>query len=336
MDLLNGLRVFARVAESGNFSAVARELGVTQPTVSKIVAQLEAHFGAQLFARSTAGVKLTDPGNDLYERSKSVIEQIAEMESSVGAAQKSVSGRLRISAPTAFGEAYLAPMLLRLAEHLPRLEIDLILNDRWFDLLEDGIDVALRFGPLPDSRLIARKLGISPQTCLASPAYLKAHTAPTHPRDLERHRCIVNSLVTPTGRWEFSNADGQAIAHVTGNFRTNNLGAIRRAVLAGNGVAIGPLWLYYEDLRAGRVLALLENFDPMPLEVNALYVATAFRPTKIKAFVAALEEEIRTAPVLAHTLLTPDSAATRPRTQRVTKEPSTVGVSRANRKHRSA
>jgi DNA-binding transcriptional LysR family regulator len=312
MDLLNGMRVFTRVAESGSFSAVARELGVTQPTVSKIVAQLEAHFGAQLIARSTAGLKLTDPGNELYERCKSVVEQVAGMESSVGAAQQSVSGRLRISAPTAFGETYLAPMLLELAQRLPRLEVDLILNDRWFDLLEDGIDVALRFGPLPDSRLIARKLGVSPQACLASPEYLKTHGAPEHPRELERHRCIVNSLVSPTGRWVFADPDGEIIAHVSGNFRTNNLGAIRRAVLAGNGIAIGPVWLYYEDLHAGRIRLLLERFDPAPLEINALYVANAFQPAKVKAFIDALEQEIRSAPVLARTLLPPAAPAVRP------------------------
>jgi DNA-binding transcriptional LysR family regulator len=313
MDLLNGMRVFTRVAESGSFSAVARELGVTQPTVSKIVAQLEAHFGAQLIARSTTGLKLTDPGTELYERCKSVVDQVAEMESSVGSVHQIASGRLRVSAPTAFGETYLAPMLLKLAERLPRLEIDLILNDRWFDLLEDGIDVALRFGPLPDSRLIARKLGLSPQACLASPEYLEAHGAPDHPRDLERHRCIVNSLVAPTGRWVFSDAGAEIVAHVSGNFRTNNLGAIRHAVLAGNGIAIGPVWLYYEDLRTGRVRLLLEKFDPAPLEINALYVANAFRPAKVKVFIDTLEQEIRLAPGLAHTLLPPAAAGMRPR-----------------------
>ena len=306
MDLLQAMRVFARVAESGSFSAVARELGVTQPTVSKIVAQLEQHLGAQLLARSTSGLKLTDPGADLYERCKGLIEQVAEMEASVGAARQSASGRLRISAPAAFGEAYLAPMLFRLTRRFPKLDIDLILNDLWFDLLEDGIDVALRFGPLPDSRLIARKLGTSRQACLASPAYLSAHgSPPQHPRELEGHQCIINILVTPTGRWTFADGRDEFVVHVSGNFRTNNIGAIRQGVLAGNGIAIGPVWLYDEDVRAGRVATLLERFEPAPLDMHALYAASPYQPAKLRAFLEALEQEISAAPVLARTLLPP-------------------------------
>jgi DNA-binding transcriptional LysR family regulator len=284
MDVLHGLRVFARVVDSGSFSAVAREMGVTQPTVSKLVSQLEAHFGAQLIVRSTAKLKL--------------LEDLAALESTVGPDSGQPSGRLRVSAPSAFGEAYLSPMLLRLVEAHPALEVDLILNDRWFDLLEDGIDVALRFGPLPDSRIIARRVGVSPQACMAAPGYLATHGTPEALEELEHHNCVVNRLVSPTGRWDFRGPRGEAAVHVGGNFRSNNLEAIRRAVLAGNGIAVGPVWLYYDDIREGRVRVLLPEYRPAPLDINAMYLPSPYLPAKVGAFVAALEVEVRRIPAL--------------------------------------
>lgn len=298
MDVLHGLRVFVRVVDSGSFSAVAREMGVTQPTVSKIVSQLEAHFGAQLILRTTAKLKLTDAGAAFYEKARKLLEDLTALESTVGPDSGQPSGRLRVSSPSAFGETYLSPMLLRLLEAHPALEVDLILNDRWFDLLEEGIDVALRFGPLPDARIIARKVGTSPQACMASPAYLARHQVPGVLDDLEHHNCVVNRLVSPTGRWSFHGPEGEVSVHVGGNFRSNNLEAIRRAVLAGNGIAVGPVWLYYDDIREGRVRVLFPEYRPAPLDINALYLPSPYLPSKVGAFVSALEEEIRRIPAL--------------------------------------
>jgi DNA-binding transcriptional LysR family regulator len=298
MDVLHGLRVFTRVVDSGSFSAVAREMGVTQPTVSKLVSQLEAHFGAQLIVRSTARLKLTETGTAFYEKGRKLLQDLAALESSVGPDGGRPAGRLRVSAPSAFGEAYLSPMLLRLLETHPALEIDLILNDRWFDLLEDGIDVALRFGPLPDQRIIARRVGVSPQACMASPEYLARHQVPGALDDLEHHNCVVNRLVSPTGRWSFRGPEGEVAVHVGGNFRSNNLEAIRRAVLAGNGIAIGPVWLYYDDIREGRVRVLLPEYKPAPLDINALYLPSPYLPARVGAVISALEDEIRRIPAL--------------------------------------
>jgi DNA-binding transcriptional LysR family regulator len=298
MDVLHGLRVFTRVVDAGSFSAVAREMGVTQPTVSKIISQLEAHFGAQLIVRSTAKLKLTDAGAGFYEKGRKLLQDLAALESSVGPDSGQPSGRLRVSAPSAFGEAYLTPMLLKLLETHPALEVDLILNDRWYDLLEEGIDVALRFGPLPDSRIIARRVGTSPQACLASPEYLSRHEAPASLDELEHHSCVVNRLVSPTGRWVFHGPQGEAAVHVGGNFRSNNLEAIRRAVLAGNGIAVGPVWLYYDDIREGRVRVLLPEYKPAPLDINAMYLPSPYLPSKVGVFIAALEAEVRRIPAL--------------------------------------
>lgn len=298
MDVLHGLRVFARVVDAGSFSAVAREMGVTQPTVSKIISQLEAHFGAQLIVRSTAKLKLTDAGMGFYEKGRKLLDDLAALESSVGTDSGQPSGRLRVSAPSAFGEAYLTPLLLQLLEIHPALEVDLILNDRWFDLLEEGIDVALRFGPLPDARIIARRVGVSPQACLASPGYLAKHGEPLDLEQLEHHSCVVNRLVSPTGRWIFHGHGGESAVHVGGSFRSNNLESIRRAVLAGNGIAVGPIWLYYDDIREGRVRALLPDYKPAPLDINAVYLPSPYLPTKVGAFIGALETEVMRIPAL--------------------------------------
>lgn len=305
MDVLHGLRVFARVVDSGSFSAVAREMGVTQPTVSKIISQLEAHFGAQLIVRSTAKLKLTEAGIGFYEKGRKLLDDLAALESSVGTDSGRPSGRLRVSAPSAFGEAYLTPMLLDLLETHPALEVDLILNDRWFDLLEEGIDVALRFGQLPDARIIARRVGVSPQACLASPDYLSKHGEPLQLEQLEHHSCVVNRLVSPTGRWTFHGPEGESAVHVGGNFRSNNLESIRRAVLAGNGIAVGPIWLYYDDIREGRVRALLPDYKPAPLDINAVYLPSPYLPAKVGAFIGALEAEVKRIPALRGELPAP-------------------------------
>lgn len=305
MDVLHGLRVFARVVDASSFSAVAREMGVTQPTVSKIISQLEAHFGAQLIVRSTARLKLTDAGVGFYEKGRKLLDDLAALESSVGTDSGQPSGRLRVSAPSAFGEAYLTPLLLDLLEAHPALEVDLILNDRWFDLLEEGIDVALRFGQLPDARIIARRVGVSPQACLASPGYLSKHGEPLELEQLEHHSCVVNRLVSPTGRWTFHGPEGESAVHVGGNFRSNNLESIRRAVLAGNGIAVGPIWLYYADIREGRVRALLPDYKPAPLDINAVYLPSPYLPTKVGTFISALEAEVRRIPALRGELPVP-------------------------------
>jgi len=308
LDLFESMRMFARVAEAGSFSAVARELGITQPTVSKHIAWLEEHFGAQLLARSTTGPKLTEAGAALYERSKALLDQVEALESSLTSGTRAPTGMLRVAAPTAFGEAYLTPILLKLLDRFSSLRVDLALNDRWFDLVEEGIDVAIRFGPLPDSRLIARKLGVSPQLCLAAPDYLERYGEPQRPEDLAGHRCIINPLLSATSQWTFESARGPVAVRLEGSFRANNLGAIRRAVLSGNGIAVGPLWLYYDDLRAGRVRVVLQDVRPTPLDVNALYSPSPYQPAKVRELLALLGDEFANIPALAKTALSIDVA----------------------------
>lgn len=301
MDLLNHLRLFVRVAETGSFSAAARENGVTQPTVSKQIAQLEEHLGARLFGRGTTGLRLSDAGQALYERARALVGQIDDLRNEIVTQREAPRGILRVSAPVAFGQAYLAPILLSLAREHEGLTIDLLLNDRWVDLVEEGIDVAVRFGPLPDSRLVARQIGVSRQICLASPDYLNAHGEPHTPQELVGHRCIVNNLLSPHGHWRFAEPGGELRVQVSGNFRANNLHSIRDAVLAGNGIAVGPLWIYFEDIRRGRVRRILSGFEPAPLAIHALYMPGLQQPAKVRSLVDSLAHALTTVPAFSET-----------------------------------
>lgn len=300
MDLLHHLRLFVRVAETGSFSATARENGVTQPTVSKQIAQLEAHLQVRLFGRGASGLRLTDAGQALYERSRDLVERADALHTEVAARSEAPSGMLRVSCPVAFGQAYLAPMLLELVKTHAGLTVDLLLNDRWHDVMEEGIDVAVRFGPLPDSRLVARQIGVSPQVCLAAPAYLREHGEPRTPHELSAHRCITNNLLSPHGHWRFATpAGGELRVQVSGNFRANNLQAIRQAVLAGNGIAVGPLWIYFEDIQRDRVRRILSGFEPAPLAIHALHMPGAQQSAKVRSLVDALVQKLATMPAFS-------------------------------------
>ncbi len=303
MDLLNLMRLFARAVEAGSFSAVARESGTTQPTISRQIARLEGELGTQLLVRGATGLRLTDSGEAFYARAKQVVEDLDGLRADLGRSRGSVSGTLRVNCPAAFGETWLTPVLVQLAEHNPQLVVDLLLTDRFLDLVEERIDVAIRFGPLPDVRLIARKIGASPQGCFATPDYLAAHGEPRRPEDLADHRCIVNSFVSYTNQWRFDGPEGEISVRVRGNFRANNLRAIRQAVLAGNGIAIGPVWLYFDDLEAGRVKRLLRTFEPPSLDIHAFYAPSTYLPLRIRAFIEALERAFHETPVLAETFL---------------------------------
>jgi len=304
MDLVHLLGLFVRAVEKGTFSAVARDLGITQPTISKQIAELESRLDSTLLIRGTRGLKPTDAGAALYPQAKQLLEQIGDLESGRWRGDPSrVGGTLRVYAPSSFGEAYLTPLLIRLAKTYPALATELVLTDRFVDIVEEGIDVAIRFGPLPPMRLVARKLGESPQACLAAPAYLARHGEPRRPEDLAAHDCMVNFWVSPENHWRFVTPEGLTEVQVRTRFRANNLRSIRTAALNGLGIAVGPEWLYFEDLRAGRVKRLLRRSPPAPLDIHALYAPGGYLPERVRLLLAELEREFRETPALAQTFL---------------------------------
>ena len=292
MDLFSAMATFKRIVESGSISAVARQSGVAQPTVSKQLAALEQELGSKLINRSTRRLNLTEAGMEFYERCTQILENLEEARANVRQHHTQVSGTLRINAPLTFGRLHIAPKLWDYMAQHPQLNMELLLDDHYVDLVKEGIDLAIRIGPLADSNLIARKIGHSPRVTVASHEYLQAHGEPNNLDDLKHHNCIVYSLLTTHNEWHFSGPNGDEKIHVTGNFSTNSPDAIREAVLAGVGIAVTPLWLIEEELKHNKLKVILTDYKPTALEIHAIYPDRRFVPAKVLRFIEHLRETL--------------------------------------------
>jgi DNA-binding transcriptional LysR family regulator len=291
IDRLAAMRAFLRIVECGSVSAVAREFGISQPTVSKQLAALETGLGVRLLNRSTRALSLTDEGARYYERCRDAVEAVEAADASVRPA--SPSGLLRVSCPIAFGRLQLAPRMTRLLEWHPKLRIELLLSDRFVDLVEEGADVSVRIGELSDSALIARRLGLARRVTVATPGYFERVGEPAVPEDLRSHNCLVYTQLATADEWRFTGVEGERKVRVSGNFRANVSDAVREAVLSGLGVSMSPVWLFADALRDGRVRATLRDWEPPPLPIQAVWPAVRLPSPKIRRFVEFLAEELR-------------------------------------------
>ena len=297
MDRLTAMMMYTRVVERGSFSAVARELDTTQPTVSKQIAALEKHLGTTLLNRTTRGLSVTDAGAEYYERCRRILEEVTEAEASVNTL-RGVSGTLRATIPVGFGTRLILPLIPKFMAAYPNLEIDLSLSDRHVNLVEDGIDIAIRLGALTDSTMIVRPLGTGQRVTVAAPAYLARHGTPVEPADLAHHSCIVFSLFSTVNRWRFQGPKEEISVSVRGRLRTDHADAIRTGVLAGIGIAFAPVWLVADDIAQGRLVTLLDEFPPATYEIHALYAPTRYVPSKVRAFTNFLLEAFKAHPLL--------------------------------------
>ena len=288
MDTLEAMTMFVRVVERGSFSAVARELGTTQPTVSKQISALEQRLGGRLIARSTRQLSLTDEGQRYYRQCRDILAAIDTAEHSFQTGREAVAGPLRVASSVSFGRMQIAPRLHRFLQRYPEVTIDLSLEDRNVDLVSDGIDVAIRIGELQDSGLISRRLGLTRRRVVASSAYLSQHPEPHTPEELVQHNCILFSLLAKFDTWHFN--DGAHSVRVAGNARSNNSEAIRQMVLSGLGISLSPSWLYREDIKAGRVLPILSGYAPTALPIYAVFPANRRESARVRACVDFLAE----------------------------------------------
>lgn len=298
MDRLDAMEVFVRIVETGSFSSVARELGITQPTISKQLTALESHLKTRLLNRSTRKLSLTESGQAYYERCKRIIDDVREAESTLGRLQGSISGHLHINTSIAMGQIFLTPLLLKFQRQYPELSVELTLNDRFIDIVEEGVDVAIRIGRLAESNLVARKIGATRRAVVATPGYLQQNGRPRHPQDLARHNCLLYSYLSTGNEWLFQGPDGEIRVRVSGNFKSNNGHALREALLAGLGVAVTPDWLAHEGLRDGTIEAILPEFAPMPMDINAVFPSNRMLSAKVRAFVDFVQQELRAIPAL--------------------------------------
>jgi DNA-binding transcriptional LysR family regulator len=286
MDRITGVQLFARIVETGSFSKASADLGITQPTATKHVAALETKLGARLLNRNTRGVSATEIGALYYEKCKTIVRELDEADSLAALLQSKVGGQLRISTSVAFGRRVLTPLALRFMREHPDVQLDLSFEDRYVDLVQQGVDVALRMGRLADSALGARYLGNNPWLTAASPAYLARHGTPKVPADLTSHACLIYSSVQGDDRWQFSTASGeQRSVPVTGPLRSNNLSALLSACRAGLGVAVLPWYLARESVAEGAIVTVLDDHGLPAQELHAVFPSPKLVPSKVRSFI---------------------------------------------------
>lgn len=286
MDSLAGMQVFIRVVETGSFSRAAEALGTTQPTATKAVAAAEKRLGARLLHRTTRGVAPTEVGALYYERCKLIVHEVEAAENLATLRQGAVGGTLRINTSVAFGRRVLVPLVLRYMREHPHQAVELSCDDRYVNLVEQGVDVALRMGRLADSSLGARYLGTNPWVMVAAEPYLALHGRPKKARELARHTCLIYSSVQGDDRWLLTSPDGteQAVP-VRGPLRSNNLSAILAAVRAGMGLAILPRYVARESLADGAVQEVLADHRLPTQDLHAVFPSPKLVPQKVTHFI---------------------------------------------------
>ncbi len=284
MDVIDGMRTFVSVVETGSFTAAADRLGISRKLVSKYVAQLENRLGTRLLHRTTRTLGLTDAGRAYYSRCASLIEAFDELECSVQSLGESLRGTLRLAAPATFGELYLLPILPAFRRDHPDLIIDLQPSDRFIDLAGEGIDLALRIGNLPDSGLIARKLARTELWAVASPAYLAANPLPRSPSDLRMHHCICDTNMRTGGAWPFVQGGQVRKIAVKGKYMVNSARAVRDLALAGEGIGLCPDYVVAPDVVSGRLRRLLADHDSQSLDIHAVFLDARHMPPKVRLF----------------------------------------------------
>lgn len=280
-DKLQAMRVFRRVAELGSFTTAADDLGLTPATVSKQIAFLEADLGVRLIHRTTRRMHLSDIGQQYVERVRHLLEALDETEHLVRGLDVQPKGRLRINAPMSFGLTHLNKAIDAFLAAYPELEIDLQLNDSVVDLVEQGVDMAIRIRQqLDDSSLTARELCQVDRTLCAAPGYLAEAGEPRQPADLAQHNCLIYSLSSAPDQWSL----GKQTVSVRGNFQVNSSLAIKQQLMNGAGIALIPNFLVYEELRSGQLCSLLPDYPPTGHSVYAVFPPGRHKPHKVRCF----------------------------------------------------
>jgi len=296
MDILPGMAVFAEVVEAKSFTGAARRLGMSKAAVSKQISRLEERLGARLLNRTTRKLSLTEVGAAFYERCARIVAEAEEAELAVTRLHETPRGTLRVDVPVDFGIQYLTPLLPAFMLANPELKVDISFNDRFVDLVDEGFDLAIRIGQLPDSSLIARKLAETGAVICAAPEYWDRHSRPTHPSELEDHNCFAYSYLATGNEWRLKGAEGEIAVRVSGTLRANNGNALRQAAVAGLGVVATPVFMACDDLRAGRLEPVLRDYEAPRRGIYAVYPHNRHLSTKVRAFVDYLVEALDPAP----------------------------------------
>jgi DNA-binding transcriptional LysR family regulator len=297
VDRLTAMETFVCVVESGSFSGAARLLNVGQPAVSKSIALLEERLSVRLLLRSTrGGLTLTEVGQAFYERAKRAIEEANEAELAARGARYNLKGRLRVSAAVTFSRLHIVPAIGQFLEAHPDLNLDLVLDDRNVDLLEEGIDIALRMGQLEDSSMTARKIGEVPRLVVGTPAYFERAGIPAAPAELTSHQAIVYNQRGGGGAWTFRRESSEVSVVVSGRVAITAAEGIRAAVLAGLGLAVASEWMFSPELKSGEVCSVLKDWHLPPVDLWAVFPTGRMVSAKTRAFLNFLTDTLGSGP----------------------------------------
>lgn len=291
MDRFGAIQVFAQVVESGSFAKASARLGLSTSATSRHVAELEAHLQTRLLNRTTRRVSLTESGRAFYERAVQLLADLDEAEQEAGSAAVEPRGTIRLTTSVNFGVRHLAPAIAEFMARHAEVRFDVSLSDRIVDLVEEGFDLGVRVGAAGADNLVARKLGETRLVPCASPQYLSAHPAPKTPEELARHNCFTYEYVTPRNVWRFRDPSGaERAVRVAGTLHSNNGEVLAEVAARGAGIVFEPAFIVGPDVRAGRLVPLLQEFTPPPVPIYAVYPSRKHLSAKVRRFVGFLVE----------------------------------------------
>lgn len=297
MDSLTDIAVFVQVVDSGSFTAAAEKLSLSKSIVSRYVSRLEDRLGARLLNRTTRRLSLTEAGQVFYTRSEKGLQELMDAELEVSRLQGEPRGTLRINAPMSFGILHIAPAIPDFLKPYPSLKIDMRLDDRSIDVIEEGFDVTIRISELTESSLIARRLAPCRHVLVASPNYLKRRGEPRIPQDLRNHSILANQWQGAAQAWEFRMGDDNpTVVNVSAAIQMNNSLALREALLADGGIARVPTFVVGRDVQEGRLQSVLRHYQLPEVSIYAVFPQRQYLTPKVRAFVEFMVEHISMVP----------------------------------------
>ena len=292
MDLLGALGVLVRVVETGSFSAVAREREVSQAAVARQISQLEEHFKVRLFHRTTRKLSLTDDGQILLGLARPVLDGVDGMEAALGGQSVSPVGLVRVGVTVTAGRFLAQRLPALLADH-PGLKVELVVSDRFGDMIEDRLDLAMRMGEVTDASVVVRRLGTAWFVVVAAPSYIERKGKPSMPAELASHTCIVHDLGPGSNVWTFATSGGSEQFQVSGGLLANDVSAVHLAARSGYGIALLPLFEVLEDLRSGMLVRVLSEFPAPSVPLNLVYPSRRHLAPRTRVVFEFVLEQVR-------------------------------------------
>ncbi len=300
MDKLEAMRVFIEVAECQSFVAASRKLDLSAPAVTRSISQLEKTLAVRLFNRTTRHVRLTDSGARFFEDAKRILEDVEQALATASGSYAEPKGVLSVTAPVLFGQIHVAPILTEYLQQNPSVSVRAVFYDRISNILDEGLDVAIRIGHLKDSSIYATPVGSVQRLVCASPSYLQKHGIPSHPSELKDHEIIQASTVEPSSSWQFESSTGKESVKLSPRLHCSQNGAAITAAKQGFGITRLMSYQVGEELKNGSLTRILQNYENKPLPVNIVHLEGRQANAKIRAFIDLATERLRANPYIDH------------------------------------